>query len=739
MRLQNKVGWILDITPVSRGMCVWILDADGNSHSYLDLWIPHFYLKAQEGSSDHLQRLLQSFQIRFDLSVSEKKGFFSRENDSVMGVHVYNPLLYRQVVKKIQSLPSFELFNADIHLGQYYFYERQLFPLAQCEFSVDDAGVIQEWHVKDSPWALIYDLPPLRYAHLEMESPTGPEVWVNPGHRRKGRFILTLGPEREKGRSFSMDASEEELVHSLNRHIREWDPDVLLTEGGDDYLLPRLYFHAERVGVPLTLSRKSAHQSVPSWKPKEKKARSFMTYGKMVYQAGSRTLFGRLHIDRRNSFTMATSGLDGLFEISRVAKIPIQRAARCTIGTSLSSMQHEWAVKRDILIPLDKGQTEDFRSGEDFIAADRGGLVYEPELGFHEDVIELDFSSMYPEIMVRHNVTPEAVNCGCCVDHVVPGLNHHLCRKRGMIPDVLEPLVKKRSLYKGLIKSGHSDSPIFKRRYDAFKWALVTSFGYLGFRNARFGKIEAHECVNAYGREALLLAKEVAEKKGFHFLHAIVDSLWLKKEDVSDEEVEKLRLDIEIATGLPIGLEGRYRWIHFCESKQKKGRAVPSRYFGAFRTGETKVRGIELRRHDTPLIVKNMQQEMLSCMAQAKSLSELEGMKPQLANIFEKYKERLRCGWVTPMELAISRQLRHRPEDYLNDTLPALAAKKMAASGIELHPGETISYVVMEEKDAVKDWRVMPLALIEDTFEYDVRYYHHLIDTSTETLFSFDK
>src|SRR4029077_2980673 len=118
------------------------------------------------------------------------------------------------------------------------------------------------------------------------------------------------------------------------------------------------------------------------------------SYGKIHYRAGMRTLFGRLHIDTRNSFMVGHTKLDGLFEIARVAKIPLQRAARTTIGTALSSMQHEWALRHDCLIPLDKGQTEDFRSAEEFIASDRGGLVYEPEIGWHEDLIEFDFSSM---------------------------------------------------------------------------------------------------------------------------------------------------------------------------------------------------------------------------------------------------------------------------------------------------------------------------------------------------------
>jgi len=736
-------GWILDVAPVDGGMCVWIIDEQGNARAYVDPWAPYFCLNASQASAgfeESLRRLLGSFQTPVQIGVTSKRNFFSGKYQDVVRVAVSNPLIFPKIVRQLQTIAGIELFDADVPPGQRYFYERQLFPLAKCFFEADAAGAISHWQLDDSPWELLYKMPPLRYAHLEMEFPSGSDVWVNPSHRRRGQFILTLGEKREEGRSFAFDASEEDLISGLNRHIAQWDPDVIVTEGGDDYLLPRLQFHSQRVGVPLILSRISGEPGprIENFRGdgfmQSGRSRSFMTYGKLVYQAGSRTLFGRLHIDGRNSFTMGNTGLHGLFEIARVAKIPIQRAARCTIGTSLSSMQHEWAVKHDVLVPLDKGQTEDFRSAEDLIAADRGGLVYEPELGFHEDVIEFDFASMYPEVMVRHNITPEAVNCACCFDNKVPGLNHHLCRTRGMVPDVLEPIVAKRAEYKKMIKAGHPDSVALKGRYDAFKWALVCCFGYLGFRNARFGRIEAHECVNAYGREALLRAKEVAEAEGFHFLHAIVDSLWLTKNGVSDGEVEGLRKKIEQATGLPMALEGRYRWIRFCEFKQKKGRGVPNRYFGAFRSGELKFRGIELRRHDAPLIVKALQQELLDAMGAAADLPTLRTLAPRLKEIQERYDERLRLGLVTPMDLAISKQIRYAPEDYVHDTLSALAAKKMAASGIQLHPGETISYIVTEEKDKVKDWRVMPLALIEDTFEYDIRYYQRLLESAAQVL-----
>jgi DNA polymerase-2 len=299
---------------------------------------------------------------------------------------------------------------------------------------------------------------------------------------------------------------------------------------------------------------------------------------------------------------------------------------------------------------------------------------------------------------------------------------------------VLKPIVEKRAQYKEMIKEGHPKSAIFQRRREAFKWALVTCFGYLGFRNARFGRIEAHECVNAYSREVLLKAKEVAEAEGYHFVHAIVASLWLKKPGATAEEVEALRKKIEEATGLPLGYEGRYRWIRFCPSRINARVGVPNRYFGTFSTGELKLRGIELRRHDTPLFIKELQQKLLDRMATAKNLKELKSLEDDLTEIVEEAEDRLQNGQISPFDLAVSVHLRQEPDRYQHDTLSAIAAKKLAASGVKLHPGETIQYVVMEEHDKVKDWRVMPLALIAETFEYDRKYYQRHLERAVKSI-----
>lgn len=98
---------------------------------------------------------------------------------------------------------------------------------------------------------------------------------------------------------------------------------------------------------------------------------------------------------------------------------------------------------------------------------------------------------------------------------------------------IIRNITKKRGIYKDK-KNSTTDSKlkkIYDARQTALKWVLVTSFGYLGFNNAKFGRIDAHIAVCAFDRQILLQTIRIAESHGFEILHAIVDSIWIQKKN----------------------------------------------------------------------------------------------------------------------------------------------------------------------------------------------------------------
>jgi DNA polymerase elongation subunit (family B) len=135
--------------------------------------------------------------------------------------------------------------------------------------------------------------------------------------------------------------------------------------------------------------------------------------------------------------------------------LPVQRVARASIGTILTAMPLDLAVRRRLLIPWRKGEPERWKTAALLVKVDKGGLVHQPPVGAFEHVAELDFSAMYPTIMVAHNVSAETLFCRCCDIQAVPEAGYANCtRRRGLIPDVVAPLLARRAYYKTRLKEG---------------------------------------------------------------------------------------------------------------------------------------------------------------------------------------------------------------------------------------------------------------------------------------------
>jgi DNA polymerase-2 len=263
---------------------------------------------------------------------------------------------------------------------------------------------------------------------------------------------------------------------------------------------------------------------------------------------------------------------------------------------------------------------------------------------------------------------------------------------------------------------------------------LVTCFGYLGYRNARFGKIEAHEAVTAFGREKLLQAKEICEEEGFELLHAITDSLWIRKKNLREEEVLELCRKISQATGITMSLEGIYRWMAFLPSKGNRESPVANRYFGLFKNGKIKARGLAFRRGDMPPFIQEAQLRMLEILAGAKDKSDYQSRIPKILDIFLEYSLILKDGRTRQEDLAIGKRISQEPNEYKVDSLTALAAQQLEDFGIPIHPGEKVKYVIKDALSKDKDERVRPFPLVGPDDTYDVKKYLELLVKATEEL-----
>jgi DNA polymerase-2 len=389
-------------------------------------------------------------------------------------------------------------------------------------------------------------------------------------------------------------------------------------------------------------------------------------------------------------------------------------------------MQVNTAFRHGILVPWQKRQPESLKTGMDLLAADKGGLVYNPIAGLHEHVAELDFTAMYPSIMVRFNLSPETVGAACCEGRPVPEIGTLVCTHRqGLVPETLAPLLEKRGRYKALVRSLPEEDPrkeAYRRRYSAHKWLLVTCFGYLGYKNARFGRIEAHEAVTAYGREVLLRAKELVEERGFRVLHLYVDGLWIHRPGTSGRpDYESLIAEIQKETGLQVGLEGIYRWVAFLPSRLEPRVSAANRYFGAFEDGEIKVRGIEARRHDTPPYIKETQLGMLELLAEGRDIAGFRAAVPAAIHYARERLARLQAGEVSARELVVTHRLSRQPDEFTVRTVAAQAARELVGARIQLLPGENLRFLLVPGPEKARAWERLSGDEIYDRAAYTDR------------------
>ncbi len=566
----------------------------------------------------------------------------------------------REVAEAIeqQSRYSARIYNADIRLDQKYLAEHGMFPCrAQNSSRFDPACACD-----------------LRQAEIAI-----------PGMPSHGAGKATASVPGETPEPFC--GSERDILADLFAWVNTVDPDVILFPNADAWI-PHLIDAAKEYGLDPPFSRSRKFRRLDS--------RSYWSYGRVEHRKGARLPDGRILIDTEQSFVYREGGLAGVILASRLTGLSPNLAARFTPGTLISGYEVYEALSRGIAVPLRKSDPEQIRSLATVRSADRGGMMFQPVAGCYGPVCQIDFTSLYPSIIVNENLSPETIG-------------HP--ERIGFLSGVLEPLLDLRITTKRLKKQDNRYAGI-----DAvLKWMLVTCFGYTGYKNAKFGRIEVHEAITARSREILLQTKQIAESMGFVVVHGIVDCLWVKGTDTG-----ALVHRVEQSTGLFIEPE-YYDWIVFLPLAD--GFGAYNRYYGRLTDGSIKVRGIAARRHDTPAYVRQMQQEMLTCMTPARTCGELAGKKDAVRDIYRKYCSGLLSA--PPDELVIHKRISRLT--YAHRCLEGAAVTAYSHEGIAISPGMKIGYVVRDARNYIVDTEGSATTI-------DLAYYRQLLETAGDEI-----
>jgi DNA polymerase I len=560
----------------------------------------------------------------------------------------------RKVAEKIeiQTRHQAELYNVDVRQDQRYLAEHDLFPCADRD---------------ESRFSPDFEVP---LTSLEIQVAGDPSM---PGDISRIEIL--------DGRKRRLEGPERQVLSDLLELIKSHDPDLILGPHADTWV-PLMVRKARRYGLEPTISRTGFFKPMAS--------KSYWSYGKVNHKEGAMIPEGRILIDTAKSFVFAESGLKGVLMASRLSGLSPNLTSRFTPGTLISSYEVFEALRRSVAVPFRKRDAEGLRNISELRACDKGGMIFQPEPGVYEKVHQIDFTSLYPSIIVKYNLSPETVRD--------PELKGFLCT-------VLSELLNLRIETKRLKKT----NPDYAGIDSILKWMLVTCFGYTGYRNAKFGQIQVHERITEISRELLMQIKELAESMNFRVLHGIVDCIW-----VIGEPIASFKEAVERETGILTEVDS-YDWIAFLPMADGSG--AYNRYFGRLNTGKMKIRGVMARKGDTPEYVLRMQKELFEVLGEAKSREELRRVEPKAQRVYRRYLDELVEADVR--ELAIHRRVSRL--SYSRRCAEASAVQAHLKQGISLAPGMEICYVV---KDA-KKWEVEPERTAS---EFDIGYYGKLLE-----------
>ncbi len=395
--------------------------------------------------------------------------------------------------------------------------------------------------------------------------------------------------------------------------------------------------------------------------------------------------------------------LDFAMQLASLTSLPLDHVMTAAVGFRVEWFLIKRAQKIGELIP---------NRIEQPYRPYAGGLVLSPKPGLHENIAVLDFKSMYPNIMITYNLSPDtyiapnepepesgvyvAPEVGYRFRKAPPGFYKealtYLIKVRGSIRQKMKPLNPKTIEYH-----------VLDARQKAVKIITNAAYGYAGWVGARWYIKPVAEAASAWGRHIILTASQMAEKAEIQVVYGDTDSLFLSYDKI---KVQKLEEEIKRDLKLDVDVGEVYKRIFFTEAKK--------RYAGLRQDGSLDIVGLEVIRGDWAEVAKKVQEHVLKII--------LNEPSPKRAiDYVRSVIEDLRHRKVPLHDLIIWKTLTKPPENYAIKAPHVEAAKMLKEKGWRLTGGDKVGYVILTGQGRLYN-RVKPYVFTK-LEEIDVEYY----------------
>lgn len=300
-----------------------------------------------------------------------------------------------------------------------------------------------------------------------------------------------------------------------------------------------------------------------------------------------------------------------------------------------------------------------------------GGFVMEPEVGLHDHVIVLDFTSLYPSIIKTFKIDPYSrIKNDVDTGATPPGLS--FSRSEHILPDFIVELMELRAQAK------RDNDPYLSQ---AIKILMNSFYGVMGSTGCRFYHADLPTAITESGQWVLKTSISFFESEGYKVLYGDTDSVFVKLKDTDRtqpfEKGEKLARDLtqflaqkigtlfEAESELIMEFEKYYKKIFFAASRGT-GEGAKKKYAGLLSKNETEeiqFAGMEFVRSDSTKLAKKFQYGLYEKLFQ----------NEEMEDYIRDFVDELKNG-DHDKELEYSKRLSKAPEEYTKSIPPHVKA-----------------------------------------------------------------
>ena len=737
---------------------------------------PYFYAKVHDIDQEGLKKRLTDLSIEVNNNPLAKVLKWEKVEKELLGnkgtfwkIYTNYPKAVPVISQKLQSW-GVECYETDILFVHRYLRDLQITPFtlveAEGEFVEDrefKIALFQAENVKQQTkevltTAKILAIDIETYAPSKAINPQKNPILMIAIYGENYKKVITWKRFPHKLDYLEYVDDEVELLRRFQKIIQTQQPDIITGYYSDGFDLPYLQQRAEKHNLKLELGvdnsemviRKDCHINGVLHLDMFKFIRNIFGYAlntdSYSLDAVSEELLGHrkhavkieelAHIwdeepekltdfceynlhDAHLTYQLCLKLLPDMIEFTKIISLPPFDIIRMRFSRLVENYILKRAIEYNVLAPNRPQRHElEQRTEETY----EGGFVYEPTPGLYEDIAVFDFRSLYPTVIIAHNIGPESLHCRCCKNDQqakVPGKEElwYCLKDKKFIPKVLEQLILRRIDLKRLIKETREkgeETKILEARSYAIKTLANSFYGYLGFFGARWYCLECAKSTTAYARNYIQNTIQKAEQKGFKVIYADTDSCFLLLGDkIIDQAKEFMNeVNFELPGHMELEYEGFFpRGIFVALKGSDKG--AKKKYALLKEDGKIKITGFETVRRNWSIIAKEVQKKVLNLVLQNKVEEALKYIRETITL--------LKSGKVPLQKLIIKTQITKDLSRYTSIGPHVAVAKKLLEKGVPVSPGMVVEYIITKGLGLVRERA--QLAEEVKVGEYDYNYY----------------